>query len=84
MLLVSIIAIVALLAVWTRAWQRRPALAFGMFLGVLGVWVIATLIRPSGLAHIPLWLPPLPFAIVAVALFSFGALAWVWGRHERS
>jgi len=84
MLLISIIAIVAFLALWGLAWQRRPALAFGIFLGVVSVWVIAALTRPSGLEHIPLWLPPLPFAIVAVGLFYFGALAWLWGRHERS
>ena len=84
MLLVSIIAAVAFFALWTFAWQRRPALAFGIFLGAFAVWVIATLVRPSALEHIPLWLPPLPFAIVAVALFYFGALAWLWGRRERS
>jgi hypothetical protein len=29
---------------------------------------------------IPVWLPPLPLAIVALALFCLGILAWLRGR----
>jgi hypothetical protein len=78
--LLSIIGLLVLLALWSFAWRNRPILAFGIFLGTASVWVIAALVRPSGLGHVPLWLPPLPFAIVAIALFYFGILAWVWGR----
>jgi hypothetical protein len=30
--------------------------------------------------EVPLWLPPLPFALVAVTLFVFGLLAWFWSE----
>jgi hypothetical protein len=30
---------------------------------------------------IPLWLPPLPFAVIALALLSLGIWAWFSGEH---
>ena len=84
MLFLSIIGLLVLLALWTLAWRRRPFLAFGIFLGAAGVGVLAAALRPQGLDHVPLWLPPLPFAVVALSLFYFGALAWLWGKKERS
>ena len=77
----SIIAMLVFLGLWGLAWRRQPVLAFGIFLGAVVVIVIAALLRPSGFEHIPLWLPPLPLAIVAVALFYFGTLAWLIGRR---
>jgi hypothetical protein len=73
-LLLSIIGLLAFLALWTMAWRNRPILAFGIFLGFL--------IRPPDIQHIPLWLPPLPFAVVAITLLYFGVLAWWWGRRR--
>jgi hypothetical protein len=84
MLFLSIIAILTFFALWTLAWRRRPILAFGIFLGAAGVGVIAALVRPGALDHLPIWLPPLPFATVAVGLLYFGVLAWLWGKKEQS
>ena len=80
----SIIGMLVLLLVWSLAWRTQPVLAIGIFIGIAVVGVIALFLRPSGLhlEHIPLWLPPLPFATVAVALFVFGTLAWWWGRSR--
>jgi hypothetical protein len=30
--------------------------------------------------EIPVWLPALPFALVAATLFGFGLLAWFWSE----
>jgi hypothetical protein len=76
----SIIGFLAFLALWSIAWRNRPILAFGIFLGTATVCVLAAVVRPSGIQHIPLWLPPLPFAVVAITLLYFGFLAWWWGR----
>jgi hypothetical protein len=81
LLTLSIIGILVFLALWGLIWRKQPVLAFGIFLGAVAVLVIAALLRPSGPEHIPLWLPPLPFAIVAAALFYFGTLAWLLGRR---
>jgi hypothetical protein len=78
--LLSIIGMLVFLALWSLAWRSRPILAFGIFLGTASVWLLAVVLRPSGIQHVPIWLPPLPFSIVALALFYFGILAWVWGR----
>ena len=81
MLYLSIIGMLAFLALWTLAWRTRPILAFGIFLGTAAVLVIAALLGPSRPQHVPLWLPPLPLAIVAIVLFYFGTLAWLRGRR---
>jgi hypothetical protein len=30
--------------------------------------------------HVPVWLPALPFALIAISLFGFGLLAWFWSE----
>jgi hypothetical protein len=30
--------------------------------------------------HVPLWLPPLPFAVIALTLLGFGI--WAWFQEE--
>lgn len=81
-LFLAIAGVLVFLALWGLAWRKRPILAFGIFLGVAGVCVVAALVRPSGMEHLPAWLPALPFAVVAITLFSFGILAWLWGRSR--
>jgi hypothetical protein len=31
---------------------------------------------------IPIWLPPLPFAVIALTLLSLGIWAWFSGEHS--
>lgn len=83
-LISSIIGMLIVLGLWTLAWRRQPFLAFGIFLGTASVCVLAALVRPMSPQHLPIWLPPLPIAVVALSLFYFGTLAWLWGRKERS
>jgi hypothetical protein len=33
------------------------------------------------MASIPVWLPPLPLATIAIALFVYGALVWFRGAE---
>ena len=58
--------------------QRR--FAVGTVVGAVVAALVALIARPFELTHIPIWLPPLPFALVAITLFCFGALAWFWGE----
>jgi len=70
------------LIVWIVAVLKRPELGFGIAVGVGLAWV-ALALAPKLITHgIPLWLPPLPFALVAFALFFFGFLAWFWGSDK--
>ena len=82
-LFVLIVGMLIFLALLSVAWRKRPALGFGIVVGTTSVWVIAAVLRPSGLQHVPPWLPALPFATVAVVLLVFGILAWRLGKgHE--
>jgi hypothetical protein len=79
---ISIIGVLALLALWSLAWRNQPSLAFGIFLGTASVCVLAAIVLPLDIQHIPIWLPALPFAVVAIVLLYFGVLAWWWGRSH--
>jgi hypothetical protein len=44
---------------------------------------VARLIEPyvTGMEEIPLWLPPLPMATIAVLLIVYGAVVWIRGNE---
>lgn len=68
---------------WASIWKRNLNLAFGVLIGVLVAWLLSYLIEPfvTDMASIPVWLPPLPLATVAVVLFIYGALIWIRGNE---
>jgi hypothetical protein len=74
-----LVAIAVLLLVWGRLWRTQPAFAGGVMIGLPVAWILSDDIRPyvTGMDEIPLWLPPLPFALVAVTLLVFGAVVWL-------
>ena len=37
-------------------------------------------VRSVVIDHVPVWVPPLPFALIAITLFGFGLLAWFWSE----
>ena len=78
-LITLLVLVLALL--WLRAWVRHSRLALGIVLGMLltvtGYLLFTSLVH---MTHMPLWLPALPFAIVALTLFGFGLLAWIWAE----
>ena len=82
-LFIAIVTTLAFLVLWSLAWRSRPTLAFGIFLGTVGGCVLAAVLRSIEIQHIPVWLPALPFAIVALTLLYFGVLAWWWGRSGK-
>jgi len=69
------------LALCTVAWRRQPYLAVGMLLGLAVATVFVSLVRLD-FHTIPIWLPPIPFAAVALTLFSFGIWAWRLGKRQ--
>ena len=72
-----VIAILALL--WAGLWRINTLLGFGILLGLPIAWLLSRPLAPyltGGMEHVPLWLPPLPFALVALALLVLGALSW--------
>lgn len=70
------------LVLWILAWQRGSRLAVGIAIGAALVLVAGVIVRSTvKLDHIPTWGPPLPFALIALTLFTFGLLAWFWGEE---
>jgi hypothetical protein len=78
-LLVTLL-LIGLALLWVLAWRYQRRFAVGTVVGALVAALVALVTRPFELSHIPIWLPPLPFALVAITLFFFGALAWFWGE----
>jgi drug/metabolite transporter (DMT)-like permease len=78
----TIAAAVLLLVLFGLIVRKRPELGFGIVVGGGLAWAgLALLPRPS-MQNFPVWLPALPFAVVALMLFFFGFLAWFWGSDR--
>jgi ABC-type sulfate transport system permease component len=82
MILLLIGNVVCLFA-WAAIWKQNLVLGFGVLIGVLLAWVLSYPIEPyvTGMKEIPVWLPPLPLATVAIVLFIYGALVWIRGSE---
>jgi hypothetical protein len=80
--LLQIAGLLLFLVLWGVAWRRQPNLAFGIFLGVAIAAVVAVVVRPFDMRSVPIWLPALPFAVVAISLLCFGIWAWFLGRDR--
>lgn len=69
------------LLLWLRAWEHRSRLAIGIVVGAVLAVVAGPLARSLlAMPHIPVWLPALPFALIAISLFGFGLLALFWSE----
>jgi hypothetical protein len=67
---------------WGVAWREQPNLAFGILPGVVIVAVVAAFVRRFHMHNVPIWLPALPFAVVAISLLCLGIRAWFLGRDR--
>ena len=75
-------AFIVFLLLWGLTWRGQPKLAFGIVIGLMFGAVAAGWIGPyESLGDVPIWLPPLPFAVVAAGLLIYGGLAW-WGLKD--
>jgi hypothetical protein len=77
----STLAALGLMLLTIRALLRHSRFAIGIAIGTVLALVLAPFAwsaLKAGFAagELPVWLPPLPFAIVALTLFGFGLAAW--------
>ena len=77
-----LVGVVVALLIWGALWKRNLSLAGGVLVGVLLAWVLSYFLKPyvTGMETIPIWLPPLPLATIAIALFVYGAIVWFRGN----
>ena len=82
-MLIFVAGCLVAVALWAAAMRKRPEFAiFGIAIGLVLAGAAAVASENLHLKTFPIWLPPLPFAVVAFLLFFFGALAWWWGRDR--
>ena len=77
---VTTLLVMGLVLLWMVAWRRRRSFAIGALIGAAVALIAYMLIPPLTVKTMPIWLPASPFALVAITLFSFGVLAWIWGE----
>jgi uncharacterized membrane protein YccC len=81
-MLTWLVAVAVLVLIWGRLWTRNLELALGILIGLPLAWLASKFLTPyfTGMQEIPVWLPPLPIAIIATLLFIKGALVWIRGN----
>ena len=73
--------LLALALLLLRAWLRHSKLALGIVIGAASALAGGSIVKALlAMEHVPIWLPALPFALIAITLFGFGLLAWFWAH----
>lgn len=80
--LASFLLLLVIGFLWCIAFWKQRKLAVGVLIGVVLAWPAAAFLRSLDTEHMPIWLPAVPFALVATCLFIFGGLAWYWGKDQ--
>jgi hypothetical protein len=78
-MLTWLIGVAVFVFLWSAVWRVQPRAGFGALIGLLLAWIFSRLLTPyvTGMTPIPLWLPPLPVALIALTLFVFGTVTWL-------
>jgi ABC-type sulfate transport system permease component len=74
-----LIGVAVFVVLWGALWKASAKGGFGVLIGLPIAWICSRLMTPyvTGMEEIPLWVPPLPIALIALALFYFGARTWL-------
>ena len=74
-----LIGVAIFVVLWGVLWKVSPKGGFGVLIGLPIAWLLSRFTTPyvTGMEEIPLWVPPLPVALVAIALFYFGIRTWL-------
>jgi len=78
-MLIWLLGVAVFVFLWSGLWRAQPRAGFGVLLGLLLAWIFSRLLTPyvTGMTPIPLWLPPVPIALIALTLFVFGTVTWL-------
>ena len=77
-----LIAVAVGVFLWSFMWSSNLPLSFGVLIGLVVAWLSTKLLSPlvTNMEDIPLWLPPLPMATVAIILLVYGVVIWIRGN----
>ena len=82
-MLAWLIGVAIFVLLWAALWKSSPRAAYGAVYGFLAALVVYWLFSSqltgyiTGMNEIPVWLPPLPIALVVIVLFYFGIKTWL-------
>jgi ABC-type sulfate transport system permease component len=78
-MLIWLVGVAVFVVLWGALWKASLKGGMGVLIGLPIAWVLSRLMTPyvTGMNEIPLWLPPLPIALIALALFYFGFKTWL-------
>jgi hypothetical protein len=82
-MLLWLVGVAVFVLLWAALWRSSPKAAYGAVWGFLAAlalyWLFSGQLTGyvTGMDEIPIWLPPLPFAIVVITLFYFGIKTWL-------
>jgi len=86
-MLIWLVAVAVLALLWGYMWNILPNMAIGVLIGLPVGWLFSRLIDTylTGDMHdIPLWLPPLPLALIATLLIVVGLVIFLRGDDPSS
>jgi hypothetical protein len=78
-----LIGVAVFVLLWAALWRSSPRAAYGAVWGFVAALVVYWFFSGqlteyvTGMHEIPIWLPPLPIAIVVIVLFYFGIKTWM-------
>jgi hypothetical protein len=78
-----LIGVVVFMLLWGALWKASPRAAYGAVYGFVFALILSWLFSQqltgyvTGMNEIPVWLPPLPFVLVVIAMFYFGIKTWL-------
>lgn len=77
-----LLVVAVLVLAWAAMWNNYPKMALGALIGMPIGWLLANPIHSyltGEMEDIPLWLPPLPLAIIALLLIVVGLYIFLKG-----
>ena len=78
-----LVGVVVAVLLWAALWRSSPRAAYGavwgflLALAVYAIFKLQLMGLVTGMNEVPVWLPPLPIAIVVIVLFYFGIKTWL-------
>jgi len=86
-MLIWIILVAVFAYLWASMWKRQFKMFLGVLIGIPVGWLFADSVQhylTSDMEEVPLWLPPLPFAIAATLLIVVGLIVTLTPGNDKA
>lgn len=79
-MIIWLIAVAVLALAWGAMWKNYPRMALGALIGMPIGWLLSNPVHSyltGEMEDIPIWLPPLPLATIAILLIVVGLVIFL-------